>query len=194
MEIKHGRKAMLDPDLASPKVSLRTLLDLAREISASDFVIPASCLALIELCIKQRKITAPFYSPDANASEENKAYLHAINAYSRILEILEEAEKKRAEKDGGLPGGIQRALMLSDNDHFALSEAIQHLSVLLQQETGFGTSQGDGGSTENEWIRDNPMVHSTNKRLKIPSFALAECGLVMDDEFDPRPKEETSAR
>jgi len=75
--------------------------------------------------------------------------------------------------------------MLSDGDHFSLSEAIQHLSVLVQQETGFGTPQSDGGSTKNEWIRDNPIVHSTNKRLKIPSFALAECGL---DEFDSKTK------
>lgn len=180
------RTAVIDPDLASPRLSLRTLLDHAREISASDVVIPASYLALLELSIKQRKITAAFYSPDANVSEDNKAHLHAINAYSQVLEIFKEAEKKRAEKDGGLPGDIQGALMLGDDDHFALSEAIQHLSVLVQQESSFGVSQADGGSAENEWIRDNPMVQSTNKRPKIPSFPLAEYGLVMDDEFDPK--------
>lgn len=195
----HGNKArtqkplaaVLDPDLASPKLSLRTLLDLAREISASDVVIPASYLALLELSIKQRKITAAFYSPDANVSEDNKAHLHAINAYSQLLKILKEAEEKRAEKDGGLPGDIRGALMLGDNDNFALSEAIQHLSVLVQQETGFGTPQVNEGSTENEWIRDNPMVQPTNKRPKIPSFPLAEYGLVMDDEFDPKTKKKT---
>jgi hypothetical protein len=183
--------AALDPDLASPKLSLRTLLDLAREISTSDVVIPASYLALLELSIKQRKITAAFYSPDANVSEDNKAHLHAINAYSQLLEILKEAEEKRAEKEGGLPGDIRGALMLGDDDNFALSEAIQHLCVLVQQESGFGTSQDNEGSAKNEWIRDNPMVQSTNKRPKFPSFPLAEYGLVMDDEFDSKTKKKT---
>jgi hypothetical protein len=65
----------LDPDLISPKLSLGTLIDLAREISASDVVIPASYLALLELSIKQRKMTAAFYSPDTEVSEDNKAHL-----------------------------------------------------------------------------------------------------------------------
>jgi len=93
-EIKHEQ----DPDLASPKLSLRALLDLAREISASDVVIPASHLALLELSIKQRKLAAAVYFPDANVSENNKAHLHAINAYSQVLQIFKEAEKKGAER------------------------------------------------------------------------------------------------
>jgi hypothetical protein len=38
------------------------------------------------------------------------------------------------------------------------SEVIQHLSGLVQQESGFGTTQVNGGSAANKWIRDNPMV------------------------------------
>jgi len=185
-----SQKAALDPDLASPKLSLRTLLDLAREISASDVVIPASYLALLELSIRQRKATAAFYSPDADVSEDNKAHLHAINAYSQVLKILREAEKKRAEPGGDLPSDIRGALMLGE-DNFALSEAIQQLSVLVQQESGFGTSEG--GSAQNEWIRDNPMVNSLDKRPKIPSFPLEEYGLILDDEFDSNTKKKKPA-
>ncbi|KIM46901.1 hypothetical protein M413DRAFT_440469 [Hebeloma cylindrosporum] len=190
---KAAASAVLDSDLASPKLSLRTLLDLAREISASDVVIPSSYLALLELSIKQRKITAAFYSPDANVSEDNKAHLHAINAYTQLLQIFKEAENKRAEKHRGVPGDIQGALVLGNEDSFAFSEAIQNLAVLVQQESGFGTSQDNGDSAENEWIRDNPMVQSTHKRPKIPSFPLAEYGLVMDDEFDPKTKKKKPA-
>jgi hypothetical protein len=82
--------------------------------------------------------------------------------------------------------------MLGEDDNFVLSEAIQQLSVLVQQESGLGTSQVDG-SPENEWIRDNPMVKSPDKRPKIPFFPLEEYGLVLDDEFDAKTEKKKPA-
>ena len=59
-----------------------------------------------------------------------------------------EVEEKTAEKYSDLPGDIQGALMLVEDDNFALSEALQHISVLVQQESSFKMSQVNGGSEQ----------------------------------------------
>src|SRR4051812_13203407 len=64
-----------DLDYETPKLSLRTFLKLVRDIADSDVEIPQNYIVLLEMSIKQRKDIAAFYSPDANASESNKAHL-----------------------------------------------------------------------------------------------------------------------
>ncbi|KAF8960307.1 hypothetical protein BDZ97DRAFT_1922220 [Flammula alnicola] len=189
---------LMDPDLSSPKFPLRLFVDLVREIAASDVVIPISKLTLLELSIKQRKTTAAFYSADAEAAENNRTHRYAIQSYSQALSILKDAEKKRAEKDGGLAETLHSALTLNpavDDNIFALSEAIQHLSVVLDEEDFEGSPSA--GSSQNEWLRDNPMVNSPKsggKSRKPQPFPLEEYELVPDDYFESKSKKSKPAQ
>ena len=62
---------------------------------------------------------------------------------------------------------IHGTLMLGKDGNFALTEVIRHLSVLVQQESGLRTPEAP---QKNEWICDNPMVHSTKKFRLPPLF------------------------
>lgn len=179
--------ATVDPDFASPKWSLRLFIRLVEEIAESDVVIPISQLTLLQLSIKQRKRIAAYYSSDMDVSESNKSHLHAIRAYMEAFEILKDAEEKRSRKD--VNGHLRQSPDVEDNI-FALSEAIQQLSVTLEEE-GIDAS-APVGSTDNEWIRDNPMIVSPGKsgeKQKKPStFPLEEYELVMDDYVESKSK------
>ncbi|KAF8174104.1 hypothetical protein BJ912DRAFT_991180 [Pholiota molesta] len=179
--------ATVDPDFASPKFSFSLFIRLVEEIAESDIVIPVSQLTLLQLSIKQRKRIAAYYSSDMDVSESNKSHLHAIRAYMKAFEILKDAEEKRSRKD--VNGHLRQSPDVEDNI-FALSEAIQQLSVTLEEE-GIDVS-APVGSADNEWIRDNAMINSPGKpgeKQKKPStFPLEEYELVMDDYVECKSK------
>ena len=85
-------------------------------------------------------VAAAFYSRGANVSEGNKVHLHlhAIHT-SQVLNMTKKAEEEH----------IVIYQELGEDDNFALPEAIQKFSVLLQGESGLGTYQVSGSSAEN---------------------------------------------
>ncbi|KDR80062.1 hypothetical protein GALMADRAFT_242282 [Galerina marginata CBS 339.88] len=184
----------LDADITSPKIPLRVFLQYVREIAASDVIIPTVYLVQLEAAIKQRKRTASFYSPDAEAWDQNRSHIFAINAYTEALSILKEAQQKRTETEGGPTENIRDALAIRDGDNiFALSEAVDQLAVMTEDQ-GY-IRPATVAAPENEWLHDNAMLNSPRsggRSKKSRSFALDEYELVPDDYVESKSKKQKS--
>ncbi|KAF9470493.1 hypothetical protein BDN70DRAFT_998916 [Pholiota conissans] len=183
--------ATIDPDFVSAKIPLRLFIQLVQEIADSEAVIPISYLNIFQLSIQLRKVIAAYYSPDADLSQSNRTHVFAIRAYIQAFDILKEAEGKRTKKD--MNRHLREVSELSD-DIMTLSEAINEASAMLDEDS-INTS-APLGSTDNEWIRDNPMVahpaRSVDRQKRPTTFPLEEYELVMDDYVEPKVKKSST--
>ncbi|KAF5379084.1 hypothetical protein D9615_005911 [Tricholomella constricta] len=173
-------KSTSESSLPGPPWTFSTFLSLLREIASSKVArIPTFQLTLLNMIIRQRKATAAFYSPDADAWRRNETHRKAIELYQEALEILETAYRERGGAEDNTAVGI------ADDNIFGLTAAMRKLVVAVEEEAA---SQTQGEAGENEWIRDNPLLRPSGSKdkQKAKVYPLEAYEVYPDDERPPQ--------
>lgn len=147
-----------------PRITLSRFRELAAAIQKAGIIATREILNSLQLVVRLKKHTAGFYSSDAEAVQNNKGHMKAIEIYTEVYQLLKrpaDVLEEESKKDWLSAGALEK-----------LSLAMKGLTIEEEKsaekdaEEEKAKGHGKAGTLENEWLKDNAFLQQQQQSKK----------------------------